>query len=241
MAAARGHQVELRERGPKLGGQLLLASKPPGKEEIDSFTKYLEGEVNRLGVKVKTNAPVTPADIKRLSPDVTIMATGSMALRPPIPGIDKDHVVTAIEILQGTKDVKNKVVVLGGGMVGAEVAEYLATRGKDVTLVEMLKQVASDMPSIPRDLLILALKENNVKVITEAKAEEIADSSVFLSKRSEKLVIPADNVVLALGTEPDTSLKDKLGGQLTLWVGDCVKPRKILDAVREGFDAGTMV
>ena len=241
IAAIRGHQVYLYESEPKLGGQLLLASMPPGKEEINSFTRYLEGECNRLRVKVKINASVTPEDIKKLLPDVVIVASGSKPLCPPIPGIEKSHVVTAAEVLRGVKDVKGKVVVLGGGQVGGEVAEYLATKGKDVTILEMLDQIATDMPSICRSLLIVALKEKGVKIVTGAKAEEITDSNVVLSKRDKKLVIPADSVVLALGAESDRSLEGKLGERAVAWVGDCVEPRKILEAIQEGFEAGAAV
>ena len=186
VAAIRGHRVWLYESGPKLGGQLLLASMPPGTEEINNFTGYLESEVNRLGVKVQTNAFATAEDVKKQSPDVVIVATGSKPLRPPMPGIDKSHVVTAIEVLQGIKDVKGKVVILGGGLLGAELAEYLATRGKDVTIVEMLPQIATDVPDVARSLLILALKENGVKMITGATAEEITDSDLVVSKRGKK-------------------------------------------------------
>lgn len=241
VAAIRGHQVYLYESDSKLGGQLLLASRPPGKEEINSFTRYLEGECNRLGVKVKINASVAPEDIENLSPDVVIVASGSKPSCPPLPGMEKSHVVTAAEVLRGVKNVNGKVVVLGGGQVGVEVAEYLAVKGKDVTILEMLDQIASDMPTMCRSLLMVALKEEGVKIVTGAKAEEITDSHVVLSKRGKNLVIPADSVVLTLGAESDRSLEGKLGERPVLWVGDCVKPRKILEAVQEGFEAGAAV
>jgi pyruvate/2-oxoglutarate dehydrogenase complex dihydrolipoamide dehydrogenase (E3) component len=214
---------------------------PPGKEEINNFTGYLEGEVNRLGVKVQTNALATAEDVKKQSPDVVIVATGSKLLRPPMPGIDKSHVLTATEVLQGIKDVKGKIVILGGGLIGAEVAEYLATRGKNVTIVEMRPQIATDVPDIPRSLLILALKENGVKMVTGARAEEITASDIVVSKRGKKEIIPADSVVLALGAESCRPLEDKLGEWTVLRVGDCVKPRRILEAVHEGFEAGAAV
>ena len=119
----------IRERS-KIGWTALACKRAPGTEEINTFTGYLESEVNRLGVKVQTSAFAKAEDVKKQSPDVVIVATGSKLLRPPMPGIDKSHVVTAIEVLQGIKDVKGKVVILGGGLLGAELAEYLATRGK---------------------------------------------------------------------------------------------------------------
>lgn len=241
VAATRGHEVHLYESNPQLGGQLLVASKPPGKQEIDEFTRYLRGEISRLGVDVKTSTAVTPSEIDTLSPDVIIMATGSKPLRPVISGIDQSNVVTAIEILQGTKDTSGKVVVLGGGQVGAEVAEYLATKGKDVTIIEMLDRIATDSPMLVGTLLLASLKENGVKIVTRAKAKKIITSGVVVDKSGKEMVIPADTVVLALGAEPDRALGTMLAGHSVLWVGDCVQPRNILEAVREGFEAGAVV
>ena len=241
VAAGRGHQVELWERDPRLGGQLLTGQLPPGKEEIDSLIKYLESAVKRAGVKVKTDAAVTAENVKKLSPDVVIVATGAKPLIPQMPGINKDHVSTAVEVLSGVKDIKDKVAIIGGGSVGTEVAEYLAEKGKEVTIIEMLDQLAKDLPAIARQLQLIALEENNVKIVTEATVQEITDTAIIASQRGEKVVVPADSVVLALGYRSDTSLKDELEGQRVLRLGDCVKPRKILDAIREGFDTGAAV
>ncbi len=241
VAATRGHEVHLYESGPQLGGQLLAASKPPGKQEIDEFTRYLTGEVRRLGVAVKTSTPVTLTEIDKLLPDVLIIATGSKPLRPSITGIDQSNVVTAVEILQDIKDASGRVVVIGGGQVGAEVAEYLATKGRDVTIVEMMDQLAINSPVTVRTPLLLSLKENGVKIITRARAEKITTSGVVVDKSGKKMVIRANSVVLALGSEPDRALENKLAGRSALWVGDCVKPRNILESVREGFEAGAVV
>lgn len=241
VAAGRGHKVELWESGPRLGGQLLIGSLPPGKEEIDSLRKYLESAVKRAGVRVKTNVQVTDENIKNLSPDVVIVATGARPLVPPLPGIDKSHVSTAEEILRGVKDVKGKVVVIGGGSVGTETAEYLAEKGKEVIVIEMLDEVATDLPVIARQLHLIALEEKNVRIITGATVQEITDTAITASKQGEKLDIPADSVILALGYQSDTCLRDKLEGLRVVRVGDCVKPRNILNAIREGFDTGAAV
>ena len=241
VAAIRGHEVHLYEGDAQLGGQLLLASKPPGKEEINEFTRFLKGEISRLGVNIKTNTPVTSDEIKELSPDIIVMATGSIPKRPPIPGIGRNKVVTATEVLKGEKEVSGKVVILGGGQVGAEVAEYLATKGMDVTIVEMTDQIAADSPVGMRPLLLLSLQENGVKIINRAEAKKIDKSGVIVDKSGSEMAIPADSVILALGGEPDRSLKNITFRCPILWVGDCVKPRNILESVFEGFEAGANI
>ena len=195
--------------------------------EITGGLRSCEGKFKHLGISAPSRS--------------TLAYAGAKPLRPPMPGIDQKNVITALDLLRGAKDATGKVVVLGGGHVGAEVAEYLATKGRDVTIIEMLDEIATDMPKSVRMLLILSLKENGVKTITKAKAEKITKTSLIINKQGKEIEIPADSVVLALGFEADRSLEDKLGDRPILWVGDCVKPRKLLEAVREGFEAGAAV
>ena len=241
VAAFRGHEVHLYERSSQLGGQLLVASKPIGKQEIGELIRYLSTEIKRLGVKVKTGVEAAAAKIDELAPDVVIMATGATPHRPPIPGIDQSNVVTAIEVLQGTKKTGDKVVVLGAGQVGAETAETLAAQGKDITLVDMLDEIATDAPTSVRALLLISLKEHGVKTVDKAKIEKITPSGVVVNRSGKEMVIAADTFVLALGSMPDRTLETAQIRQTVLWVGDSVRPRSILEAVHEGFAAGASV
>jgi 2,4-dienoyl-CoA reductase-like NADH-dependent reductase (Old Yellow Enzyme family)/thioredoxin reductase len=241
VAAIRGHEVHLYERSSQLGGQLLVASKPVGKQEIGELIRYLSAEINRLGVNVKTGVAASAAKIEKLAPDMVIMATGAIPDRPPIPGINQSNVVTAIEVLQGTKETGDKVAVLGAGQVGAETAELLAAQGKDITLVDILDEIATDAPTSVRALLLLSLKEHGVKTVNRAKIEEITPTGVVVNRSGKEMVMAADTFVLALGSKPDRILESAQLRQTVMWVGDSVRPRSILEAVHEGFVAGASV
>jgi NADPH-dependent 2,4-dienoyl-CoA reductase/sulfur reductase-like enzyme len=146
VAALRGHQVTLYEKERKLGGQVNLASVPPLMQELSQLIKYLAVQVRKAGAKVEVGKEVTPELVDEIKPDVVIVATGGRPMVPQnIPGIDKNPVVTAHEVLAGHKaSMARKVIIVGGGMVGCETADFLALPSDnfaaaptDVTLLEM--------------------------------------------------------------------------------------------------------
>jgi 2,4-dienoyl-CoA reductase-like NADH-dependent reductase (Old Yellow Enzyme family)/thioredoxin reductase len=235
VAALRRHKVRLFEK-EKVGGQLNLACIPPGKNDIRFFLDFQEKQLSKLKIKIE-NKELTPEIVKQEKPDVVIAANGAQPLLPSLPGIEGKNVVTAWQVLKGGKTTGNKVVILGGGMVGAETAEYLAAKGKQVTIVEMLEAIAADMDRTSRLLLIFSLDELGVKMLTKATAKEINDQGVIVNHRSKQQFIKVDTVVLALGARPNRELADHLkmlGTELYL-VGDCAQARKLPDAVEEGF------
>lgn len=134
-AARRGHQVCLFEQGARLGGQLNLAHQPPHREEIENALRYFEREVARLGVEVRCNHAPSVDEVRLLGPDAIIVATGARAVTPPIPGADRPQVRAGWRVLAGLDDVGQTCVVIGGGLVGVEVTDFLASRGKSVTIV----------------------------------------------------------------------------------------------------------
>ncbi|MDY6964895.1 MAG: FAD-dependent oxidoreductase [Halobacteriota archaeon] len=238
VAALRGHNVTLYEKD-RLGGQLNLAAMPPGRGEFKNVPTYYSTQLKKLGVDIKqkeANAGLIMGE----NPDVVVIATGSTPAIPDLEGVNEaikeGYAVTAHEILGG-EDSGDTVVIMGGGGIGVETALYLSDKGKNVTLVEMLKRVGSDIGSSTRWTRMAALSDLNVNVMKETKAMGITDGKLIVEKDGKREDIKADTIVLAAGTTPDRSLLEALEGKVEVRaVGDCVEPKKGLEAVHAGFE-----
>jgi len=235
VAALRGHDVVLYEKADKLGGQLNLSIVPPHKEEVKNILEYLTNQLRKLGVETRKGIEVTVDVVQEAKPEVIVVATGACPLIPKIPGVDRQNVLGAWDVLGGA-EVEGRVIVVGGGMVGCETADFLAERGKEVMVVEMLPEIATDMERNTRKLLLKRLDELGVKILPNMKVEEITDKGV---KTTEQL-LRADSVVIALGSVPNAKLAEDLrGSNLELFtIGDCAKPRKLWEAIHEGCRVG---
>lgn len=242
VATLRGHRVSLYEKGIKLGGQLLLASKPPFKYEIESLTPYLSTQLNKLNVKVILNAEVKAETIEGLKPDILILATGSNPLVPPIPGVEARHVITARQVLNngiGVLKGGEHVIVVGGGMVGCETAEFIweESKGKRrVSIVEMLGDLASDVDPGEREFLLQRLKEKGIQSYLNMKLDEIqTDGVIAVDKESERHFIKGDLIILAMGAKSEQDLASSLErkGIHFYTIGDCQSPRRIFEAIHE--------
>lgn len=245
-AAMRGHGVTIYDKGRELGGGLLLAATPPGKDKWLLFRDYLATQLKKLKVKVRLNTTVTAAMVKKAKPDAVIVATGAEPLLPDIPGINGKNVVHAWDVLKGGVGLRNqKVAVLGGGMVGCEVAEFLAEKGNQVSIVEMLPTLASDMEPLNRAGLMERLAELKLPTFTEKEVMEIITSGAVLldRKTGKKEAIAADTFVVAMGAKSVRGLADDLEGKVANLhvIGDAMEPRLIIEAVYEGSLAGRQV
>lgn len=237
----RGHRVTLYEKGPELGGQLLLASVPPGKGDVRRLTVYLVEEVRKAGVAVRLSEEPSPEALERA--EAVVVATGGEPVIPAIPGVDRVHVATARDVLSGKAQTGRCVVVVGGRQVGAEVAEFLAEQGRTVTVVEVLDELAKGMAGIARLPLLCRLEELGVTVWTMASVLEIREKDVLARYRGEERAIPADTVVIAAGTRASAALYERLKGtarELCL-VGDARGPNGLLAAIAGGFEAGEAI
>lgn len=204
MAALRGHTVSLYERGFTLGGQLRLASVPPGKKKIDWVTEFLETELRKWKVNICLNREIGAKEIIDEAPDVVIVATGSKPMIPDIPGILNDTVVTAYDLLSGLVRANGKKVVLvGASQTGCETAEFLVEKGFEVTLIDQLpsNEIALDAIADHRNPLLARLSSRGVKIYTEQCLREIKENNiVIVTKDGEERILEADTVVLAMGT-----------------------------------------
>jgi 2,4-dienoyl-CoA reductase-like NADH-dependent reductase (Old Yellow Enzyme family)/thioredoxin reductase len=239
-AAERGHEVVLFERGSRLGGNLYFASRPDFKDEMKRFQDYLVRRVTALPIDVRLGVAAEAALVEREAAGVVIVAAGAEPLRPNIPGLRDSKAAWAGDVFADLVEVGDRVVIAGGGGIGCECALHLARQGKKVTVAEMLGEAALDFNFINRGLLLDLLSQEGVEIRTGACVVAISDGGIVvqdaLGGRTE---IGADTVVLALGMKPRSAVLDALKGTAprVVAVGDCVKPRLIMDAVREGFHA----
>jgi 2,4-dienoyl-CoA reductase (NADPH2) len=241
IAATRGHLVTLFERKAKLGGQLRYAELPPHKGEWRTFTAFLEGQMAKLHVDVRLGVKVTADEILREKPDAVILATGAHPARPVIPGIDLPHVATCVDVLTGKHEAGPRVVVIGGGCNGSETAEFLAERGREVTIIEIRGEVALDVDFWNRWVLMDRMAQARIRTIVQAKAEAITTTGVrVVAEGGPVEFVEADTVVYAIGAQPYNPLAYELEGRVPSLqvIGDCDTPQRVRQAVDAGFRAG---
>jgi 2,4-dienoyl-CoA reductase-like NADH-dependent reductase (Old Yellow Enzyme family)/thioredoxin reductase len=241
VAALRGHDVVLFEKEGSLGGMLNLAVLPPHKEEIGCITDFYKAQMEILSVEVRLGETFTAEKARELKPDAVILATGAEPLLPAIPGIGKENVITALDVLRGQAVKGKNIVVIGGGMIGCETAEYLAEQGdKQVTVVEMLDRVASDVGPTSRWVLLSRLKQK-VSVRSMTKVVEIRENGVVVEDRDGNISeIMADTVVVAAGLKARKDSGDEFTGLAAQYfeIGSCCTPGQIVDAVHPAFEVG---
>ncbi|MBV5339249.1 MAG: FAD-dependent oxidoreductase [Deltaproteobacteria bacterium] len=268
-AAERGHRVTLHESGDHLGGQLLLAGAPPGREEFLELAADLERQLELSGSTVVLNSTVDDQLLKTSHPDAIILATGGLPITPPIPGAVLPHVVQAWDVLTDFVATGKNVVVIGGGAVGIETALLLAEKGtlsgealkfllvhgaesvedlyglatrgsKVVTVIEMLGELGKNFGKSTRWGMMQDVERYGVKTRTTAKVIEITPDCVRIECDGVLEDIPADSVVLAVGTRSNNSLREVVAASGIPFriVGDAVQPAMVFDAIHQGFTAG---
>lgn len=238
IAAIRGHEVALYEKRDKIGGQIFQAMAPPHKENMKPLIKYLKTQLKIHGVEVHLNTEMTVEKIMELKPDAVVCATGVKPSVLPIPGVER--VIQAKDILMGA-DCGQEVVIIGGGSVGCETAEYLAEQGKKITVIEMLDQMAEKMVNVARTILMGHLKGLGVELLTSCKCKEITENVVvYIDAEGQEHRINADTVIAAIGDKAENSLYQALQGKVgELYnVGDSDRPDSIATAVSEGYYCG---
>ena len=243
VAALRGHEVTLAEKRNHLGGQFHLASLPDGKREIRVYLDYLTRQLKKLGVQIRINHEITPENMREVKADVVILAAGGSPLVPAIPGINRQWVIPAWQALEQPEKVGEKAAIVGAGSVGAETAEFLLDRGRDVTLIEMLSQIAGDAEMINRKVLLRSLGEKGAQIRVLTKVTGILPGGVEMEFDGRKEILPVDTIVLAVGTRANDELEATLREESVEFykIGDCATPRKAIDAIHEGFKAGLRI
>ena len=261
--AIRGHEVTLVEREQKLGGQLTLCGIAEDRGEFRSYLRYLIHEANRLDIRIIAGTEATANTVIESRPDVVIVATGARQDLPDIPGIDKSHVYTAESVLQREADLWGKIVIIGGGHIGCEVALYAAQRGampsdvarflvrhgaladeealaymrqtRPVTIVEQRKKVAAYYGRTSRFGILQSMRTHGVTLVTQTKCTEIGDGVVLVEKEDGQSTLEADTVVITSGYVEENTLHKQLEGKVPELhiIGDARKLKSCQQAVLE--------
>ena len=242
VAAERGHQVTLYERGRALGGQALLAQLLPGRAEFGGIITNLRREMTVAGVTVKLNTEVNASLVAEVHPDAVIIATGAKPWRPDIEGSDEAHVVDAWAVIAGEANVGSAVAIADwrGDWVGIGVAEKLARDGCSVRLYVNAHGAGEALPNYTRDEKLGVLHKLGVEIIPMVKLFGVDEDTVYFEHLTSREAVLAENIdtlVLALATDVDDELYYNLGdfpGDIHL-IGDCATPRTAEEAVYDGL------
>ena len=244
VAALRGHRVTLWEQRYRLGGNLVPGSAPDFKADIRGLIDYFTTQMYKLGIDVALGKEATVESVTEANPEVVIVATGATPWLPDIEGIGGKNIVTAIDVLMGRAEVGERVVIAGGGITACEVAVWLAGKGKKVTVVEMQGELIPEKMNLDNKLWLRKMvDESGVASLTSAKIQTLGGNGIVVSINGAEKKIAADSVVLALGMKSRSQLKDSLAQAPfeVFAIGDCVKPRKIMDAIWEGFHTSRVI
>ncbi|MCK4657385.1 MAG: FAD-dependent oxidoreductase, partial [candidate division Zixibacteria bacterium] len=239
-AHRRGHRVTLLEKS-RLGGQFSLAFLSPGKERMEKPFRSMVAQVERSGIEVRLGEQATLETLEAHSPDAVVIATGSCPARPDIPGLD--DAITGEEILAGTREAGDRVLILGGGMVGLEVAEFLAGRGKQVAVLHRHEEVAHDMDPIGRKLVLKRIAALSVELHMMTNLVRIVDGRVFVENRGDERELGQFDTVVITGNHSFDPLSEQLQGMkfAVKVIGDAEKPGSIYQAVSSGHEVGLAV
>jgi 2,4-dienoyl-CoA reductase-like NADH-dependent reductase (Old Yellow Enzyme family)/thioredoxin reductase len=234
-----GFAVTLLERNDVLGGQFALAPLTTGKEAMIGPLCSLINAVRRSGADIRCGFEATVDAIVDLEPDHVVVATGSRPAKPPIPGLEAP--LTAGQVLAGDGDVGHRVLILGGGLVGIEMAEHLGRAGHEIVVVELLEEIARDMETITRKMTLDRLEMLPVTIHTKTRLVRMIGQEAIVSgarNGAEKSIGQFDSVLVAIGHEPCDALSKKLraAGLPVTVIGDAREPRQIFDATQEGRD-----
>ena len=262
VAAARGHDVVLYDKAPRLGGSLPLAALIKGTqiEDFPALVRYFETQLRKLGVKLELQQEFTPAMARALKPDAVVVAIGGRHATPNIPGIGRRNVLTgqALErkvtpylrllgpellgwITRFWLPIGKRVVMIGGLLHGCQVAAFLVKRGRQVTIVEATDRVGEGIPVAMKPRLLDWLTEKGVTILTETECREITDEGVVIrTKDGTVRTVLADNVITALPALSNPALAKALEGVVpeVYAVGDCGESRLILQAIADGARVG---
>ncbi|MFC1928568.1 FAD-dependent oxidoreductase [Chloroflexota bacterium] len=258
VAALRGHEVTLYEKTHKLGGLLPMAALVKGLEVecLLDLVRYLKTQIDKLGVKTELGKEVNASLIEQIKPDVVILATGGIPTIPEITGINKRNVISSPDLHRMLKfylrflgprilrlltrlwmPIGKRVVIIGGGIHGCELAEFLVKRGRKVTVVDTAETLGEGMVDFQKLYLISWFHKRGVTMMPQVKYEEITDEGLtIVTKEGSRQTIKADSIVPAMSLIPNNGLLKSLEGKVSeiYAIGDCREPNLIVDAIADG-------
>lgn len=239
-AVARGHKVEVFEKEAEPGGQLLSASRPPHKAAFMDWVTWSLRQLKKSSTPVHFQHTVSKEEIKQRRPDAVILACGAYPVTAPIPGLDSKIVADARDVLTDKVKLVGPVVILGAGYVGMETADYLLARCFAVTVLEMQPFPPVGKMTAHGYWLHKRIKDAGGRLIFGAKVLAIEEGAVRYRQTDVEKMERAAMIVTAMGARSDNALEDVLKDLAISFrtVGDAKSPRRILEAIHEGYKAG---
>ena len=244
VAAVRGHQVDVYEKADHAGGQIHLAAVPPRKREILRSVEYFEKILPELGVTIHLNTECTKEIMN--DADAVIVAVGAHDFILPVPGADNENVVSSWDVLSGKAEVKGHCAIIGGGLVGTETAEYVLEKGCQVSVIEMLDQIANGESSTILPIIMKDFAQHDVKQYVNTKVNRIVNEGKTIlatdTKEEKEISIDCDTIIMAVGSKKNEL--DMEGVTVPVYyAGDCSGDRtaSIAEAVRAGYAAANEI
>lgn len=240
--AITGNKPVIYEAGDHLGGQFAIAGVAPGKGDFAKAADKAIQYVNELGIEVHLNTVADEKTIAQENPDAVIIAVGSKPIIPEITGVELPIVTQSHDLLSGKEVSAGKVVVIGGGLVGMECAEYLADKNAEVTVIEMKEKALEDLGSLRKITTQFAIAEKKINLLVSTTCKAIEENGVIVSTAEGEQKLSADTVILAVGSKPvETEALKKYCEQADkpfYVVGDAKKaPSLALNAIHDAYNA----
>ncbi|WP_371381678.1 FAD-dependent oxidoreductase [Sporomusa aerivorans] len=242
----RGHKVTLFEAADALGGAIKHADYVDFKWPLKKFKDYLIHQIAKRDIVVRLNTKVTPELLKGKNYDVILAALGAQPIKPPIPGIDNERVVSANDAFINPDALGKNVVVIGGGEVGVEAGMVLAKKGHNVTVLELRDMLAADATIIHYRSMFEEAWEalDTFRYILNACCYAIKGNEViYTDKNGEEKVIQADSVVVSTGMKANKAEALEFYGIADRFymIGDCKKPATVQQAMRSAFSVAVTI
>jgi len=241
----RGHYPILVEADDHLGGQFYLAGFAPRKQEMSDAAISRGEQLKHAGVEIRLNTKADEILLEDLKPDAVIISMGATPASLNVPGVNGANVYDSIQILKGEVVPVGDTVVIGGGLVGLEVAETIAEKGGNVTVVEMQDAIAKDVGAGRKMSLMEGIMAAGIQSVVHAKCTEIRSNGVMIELDGRSQTIPCDNVVISVGSSPtdhqwvqDYCKKNSIPFYIA---GDSVTARRAIDAVHEGVAVARVI
>jgi len=264
IAAMRGHDVTLFEKGPYLGGSLPLAAMVKGfeVEDLPSFVRFFKGQIKKLGVDVRLSKEFMPSDVDAIKPDVLVLALGGTPTLPEVPEINTRKVIKSTDLygvlrffirFLGPKllraltkiwmPIGKNVVIIGGAIQGCQLGEFLTKRGRKVTIVDTEQEMGRLMYPERKTRLFYWFKKKGVKLIGGVKLDQITPEGLSVMIKDDKQVLQADKIIPAMPLSPNLELMNELKGKVSViyTVGDCANPGIIPDSTAAGWEVGNKI
>jgi mycofactocin system FadH/OYE family oxidoreductase 2 len=248
VAALRGHQVTLYEKEKELGGQLNIAARIPKREDFSEVPRYYAYQMKHLGIKLILETKVSVEMMMEQNPDAVVVATGSLPVRPPIPGGDSAGVVWGRDVLQGTAETGEKVVVIAAEQheQAIGVANYLVAKGKHVELLTHCLYAGSELDINTLQFMYEQMLNQDVTVTPLTRVKAIEGNAVITTNpitRKERRIEGVDTVVfMAIGKADDTLYRSLKGKVKEIYaVGHCLSPRLLSDSILDGARVGRLL